>query len=88
MQYDYQCKACNHVFERVLKMADRKVPEAEPCPECGETQVKQTILACPTVNYSIKTAGVKTTDSFNDRMKDIKKALPPKYRDNINNIIR
>jgi len=88
MQYDYQCKACDHVFERVLKMANRKDPEGDPCPQCGELKVQQTILGCPTVNYSMKTPGVKTTDSFNDRMKDIKKALPKKYQDNISNIIR
>lgn len=85
--YDYLCQACEHRFEGVYRIDDRKKPEGEPCPECGELKVLQAITAA-TINYSYQTAGVKTTDSFNDRMKDIKKSLPPKYQDNINNIIR
>lgn len=85
--YDYLCQACEHRFEGVRSIANRKQPESEPCPACGEMKVLQSITsAC--IGYTYKTASVRTTDSFNDRMKDIKKGLPPKYQDNIGNIIR
>lgn len=42
-QYDYRCSKCEHVFDRYLKMDNRKQPESEPCPKCGEMSVEQTI---------------------------------------------
>lgn len=85
--YDYLCKACDHTWEGVYSISNRKQPEGEPCPSCGEMSVLQAITAAA-IGYTYQTSGVKTTDSFNDRMKEIKKKLPPKYQDRISNIIR
>ena len=30
--YEYRCKSCGHVFERIKKMSD---PPGDTCPECG-----------------------------------------------------
>ncbi len=35
-KYDYQCKKCEHIFERNLKIADRYSPYSESCPSCSE----------------------------------------------------
>jgi putative FmdB family regulatory protein len=35
--YPFQCKACDHKFEKVILISKRDEPLAEPCPECGET---------------------------------------------------
>ena len=37
--YDYQCMACNHVFEKNMLIRDRKKPTEEPCPECSKSEV-------------------------------------------------
>ena len=48
MIYSYKCKACEHQFDRHLRMDDRKIPEGEPCPECGkEGTVFQWLGAAP-----------------------------------------
>lgn len=90
MQYTYQCKMCEEVFERSLSVADRKIPESEHCPnnDCGAMEVRQIITSGPSIGYTYQTSKVRTTDSFNDRMKEIKKKLPSKYQGNINAIIR
>lgn len=34
--YNYACKDCEHEFDEMLKMDDRKIPEGKPCPQCGK----------------------------------------------------
>jgi putative FmdB family regulatory protein len=42
--YDYKCEKCDHLFEEMLKVADRKKPERKKCPGCGASGcVKQHI---------------------------------------------
>ena len=50
--YDYQCKACEHVFTKFCKISERDEPTKNPCPECGaEDKVSQSIGA-PSFNYN------------------------------------
>jgi putative FmdB family regulatory protein len=37
MIYEYKCYACDHTFERQLRLAEVYAPKSEPCPECGVT---------------------------------------------------
>jgi len=53
--YEYQCKKCGHVFERIQKFSDKPVKK---CPECGGA-VEQTISA-PAVQF--KGSGWYVTD--------------------------
>ena len=34
--YDFKCSKCEHTFEEVRKIDDRKIPLSKPCPECKE----------------------------------------------------
>ena len=40
--YDYQCFACDHVFEQVQKITEDAISK---CPECGKEQVKRLVSA-------------------------------------------
>lgn len=40
--YDYQCFACNHVFEEFQKISDNAI---EICPQCGKKEVKRLVSA-------------------------------------------
>jgi len=41
--YEYQCKLCNHFFQVLLKIGDRKTPIKNPCSQCGEIGIQQLI---------------------------------------------
>jgi putative FmdB family regulatory protein len=53
--YEYQCKKCGHLFEKIQKFSDKPVKK---CPECGGP-VEQTISA-PAVQF--KGSGWYVTD--------------------------
>jgi putative FmdB family regulatory protein len=53
--YEYLCKKCGHVFEKIVKFSDRPIKK---CPECGGA-VEQTISA-PAVQF--KGSGWYVTD--------------------------
>jgi putative FmdB family regulatory protein len=45
--YEYQCKKCQHRFEKIQKFSDRPVKK---CPECGGA-VEQ-LLSAPAVQFN------------------------------------
>ncbi len=40
--YEYQCQACSHEFEKLLKISDAALVD---CPECGKPELKKKISA-------------------------------------------
>jgi hypothetical protein len=84
-QYTYKCKSCENTTEQVLPMAAREKPCEFPCGQCGKFSLY--IQIQPTkISYQ---GNLKTTQNFNDRLKDIKKSMPEgDARDNINGHIR
>lgn len=40
--YEFECTACDAVFERLQKLSD---PDPVDCPECGQTRVKRRLTA-------------------------------------------
>lgn len=84
--YDYACQSCGHDMSLIRSYEKRHDPENEPCPECGEQDVKYRISA-PNISYSHK-GSMRTSDSFNDRLKEIKKGIPERFRQGINDNIR
>lgn len=85
--YEYSCKSCDHAFTKMNMIVDRKLPESEPCPECSVLGKVVQQISTPMIAYS-NPGSLKTTDSFNDRLKDIKKAVPKRFQDKLNANIR
>lgn len=54
--YEFECKACQHRFEKIQKFSD---PMPDECPACGEDAVEQMISA-PAVQF--KGTGWYVTD--------------------------
>ena len=84
--YDYRCTNCEHTFSKFHNFDNRHKPENEPCPECNHESVKY-IMSAPIIGYFNK-GSMKTTSSFNDRLKDIKKSLPEQFKGSLNDVIR
>jgi putative FmdB family regulatory protein len=84
--YAYRCQSCENTFDALNSYENRLNPEQEPCPKCGKETVKYTVSA-PKIGY-MNPGTMKTTDNFNDRLKEIKKRLPEKYKGGINAVIR
>jgi len=60
--YEYQCKACEHLFDVLQKMSDDPLTY---CPECGEPELRK-LLSAP--NFRLKGGGWYETD-FKDKNK-------------------
>jgi putative FmdB family regulatory protein len=54
--YEYQCKSCQHRFEKIQKFSD---PLVTLCPKCGMESVEQ-LLSAPAVQF--KGSGWYVTD--------------------------
>lgn len=85
--YTFKCKSCNVEKDQLLKIADMDKPLHEPCPECGNTGTVDRVIYAPKIAYN-HPGSMKTTDSFNDRLKEIKKKVPERFKGAINNNIR
>jgi putative FmdB family regulatory protein len=48
--YEYACDACDHQFEKLVKLSDAP----PPCPECGDGGVRKLISAAA---FSLKGGG-------------------------------
>jgi putative FmdB family regulatory protein len=71
--YDYKCEKCDHAFEEMLAMKDRKKPERKNCPSCGEKgTVKQWIRdgAGVAVDAKMRIDG-KATGGFRDALEKV-----------------
>jgi putative FmdB family regulatory protein len=72
--YSYRCNTCLHIFEKVLTIADYKVPEQEPCPSCNkEGNVEKVILSAP-----LYTGGdrIRVDGGFKEVIQKIKATTP------------
>jgi len=54
--YEYECKKCHHVFERIQKFSD---PPLKKCPECRAGRLEK-LLSPPAVHF--KGTGWYVTD--------------------------
>ena len=59
--YDYKCSSCSEISTQMRSIADRKVPEGEPCPACGQ-QTLTFMIGTPGVGDPVR-LGVRTIDN-------------------------
>lgn len=69
--YDYRCKECGHVHSEVNKIADRKTPKEEKCPECGGA--KEFAIGTPAISYQGGGHTDHRPEWFKDRLREVKK---------------
>lgn len=85
-QYTYKCRNCENITTDVLPIESMHKPCEFPCEKCKQFSL---YLQIQPVKMSYQ-GNLKTTQSFNDRLKDIKKNLPEgsSAQDSIENHIR
>lgn len=84
--YGYQCNDCGHTFDEKLAIDNRDDPCNQPCPNCQANTITRPITS-PRIAYN-NLGSLKTTDSFNDRLKEIKNKVPERFKGALNNNIR
>lgn len=71
--YSYQCSKCEHDFEKILRIDDRKVPTEEQCPQCHAEHTVSLCLVAPSLMNPLRVDGlVKPPSQFRERMQQIK----------------
>jgi predicted nucleic acid-binding Zn ribbon protein len=70
--YVYKCRNCQITKEETLPIEARNKPCESPCKSCGSFSL---YIQVQTTNISYQ-GTMNTTLNFNDRLKDISKALP------------
>jgi len=71
--YDYQCDACDHRFEKFQSMSE---PAIKKCPKCGKLKVRRLIGSGAGIIF--KGSGFYQTDYKNKPSEDSKKKDSPK----------
>ena len=72
--YQYKCKDCDYQFDKMLKMANRKVPVEEPCHKCGGHIVQ--ILSTVGFTDSFRLGRIKPDENTREMLNIIDKANP------------
>jgi putative FmdB family regulatory protein len=82
--YDYSCSKCEHSFDKILRVDDRAEPTKDACPNCGAKNTVSIMLTAPSLMNANRVDGlIKPHPQFKERMQQIKKGLPEKYKKNI-----
>jgi len=86
--YQYDCTKCNKSFDEMYSIAERTVPESEPCPNCKETNcIKLSVGAVALVSPFAIDGLIRPPVEFRERMSQIKhghknvKSLQGKFKD-------
>jgi len=63
--YEYQCSACDHIFDALQKMSDDVLKD---CPDCGKPELRK-LLSAP--NFRLKGSGWYETDFKKDKQRNL-----------------
>jgi len=72
--YNYCCRECDHTFDGIYTMDDRKIPLSEPCPNCEKTGNIYQVITAPRIVRGVSTQGIKVDDGFREVISKVKSA--------------
>ena len=76
--YDYQCDACNHVFDLFETIANRDQPCSAPCPACNKSDVRRGFITAPTAGVDFNVTADSVAPGFNEVMDRMRTLVPKK----------
>lgn len=71
--YDYKCPACEHQFEKTVKMANYL--DAQDCPECS-TKSDRFVVGCPSLGDPMRLGLKKPPEAFKEVLRNIHARTP------------
>jgi len=74
--FSYKCDNCSESFERFLKISQNEVPTTEPCPNCNQIKVKQTITTATPLADPYSLGRYHQSDEWRGILKGIKDKNP------------
>ena len=66
--YEYQCTACEHVFDKLLSLSRKDEPKEQPCPNCQKPEVQEHIT-----RSDFRLVDVKKSSHMNEVLNEIKR---------------
>lgn len=73
--YDFHCKHCNNRTTEQKTISERDEPTKQPCQHCNTEGSIERVISAPALAMYGST-NLKTTNSFNDRLVEMKRNLP------------
>lgn len=74
--YSYQCKECDHSFEKMNSMSNRHLPLSEDCPNCGSNGNIQQTITKVTLGDPVAYGVQKLPSDFRSGILDQVKKMP------------
>jgi putative FmdB family regulatory protein len=68
--YEYNCSTCSELFTGIQLIANRKIPEGEPCPKCGE-QTVELVIGAPAFGDPVRLGVRRVDDGFKEVLSKI-----------------
>lgn len=72
--YDYRCAACDHVFEKTVKMSEYQ--DKQECPECKELAERTVGGYAPSIGDPVRLGIKKPSEGFRDLLRNIADKTP------------
>ena len=73
--YEYQCSACNHIWDDIYTIAKRNHPTKKPCPKCGKKKVTKMDATVQIID-SVRLGVTRPDHGFKEIISKVKKAHP------------
>jgi len=70
--YTYACDQCDHTFDQIHRMDDRRIPCDEPCPNCNATNSVDVRLGAPKIVSGTTSTLRKAGSGWGDVLKKVK----------------
>lgn len=72
--YDYRCAACDHVFEKTVRMSEYQ--DKQECPECKEMAERTVGGYAPAIGDPVRLGITKPSEGFRDLLRSIHARSP------------
>lgn len=75
--YEYNCKKCGHLFDRMTRISAMDEATKEPCPSCHESAVERMFpSSAPSIGDAVRLGIRRPDEGFKDVLRKIHDSNP------------